>query len=92
MSTRQFKPFLLSGHKKTDSFIYIKKTIRRVKTDNEPNKPCERLDCPTSRREYEIYGKKYIVTRHFNGESDINQLITELAFARADRETGIKKL
>lgn len=34
---------------------------------------------PTSTREYEIRGKKYIVTSHYAGEKDIGQTIFTLA-------------
>mgnify|MGYP001857383210 len=44
---------------------------------------------PTSTREYEIRGKKYIVTSHYAGEKDIGQTIFALATDRAKRELGI---
>ena len=44
--------------------------------------------CPISQKEYEIDGKKYMVTRRFTGDKDINKLITELAVSRANRESG----
>lgn len=44
---------------------------------------------PTSTSEYEIRGKKYIVTSHYAGEKDIGQTIFTLATDRAKRELGI---
>ena len=44
---------------------------------------------PTSTREYEIRGKKYIVISHYAGEKDIGQTIFALATDRAKRELGI---
>ena len=43
----------------------------------------------TSINEYEIRGKKYIVTSHYTGEKDIGQVIYALATDRAKRELGI---
>lgn len=45
--------------------------------------------CPSSRKEYVIDGRKYMVTRHFTGEKDINEWIIELAIDRANREMGL---
>ena len=44
---------------------------------------------PTSINEYEIRGKKYIVTSHYVGEKEIRQVIYALATDRAKRELGI---
>lgn len=46
--------------------------------------------CPASQSEYVIDGETLIVTRHFVGDKDVNKVITELAFARADREMGLQ--
>lgn len=46
--------------------------------------------CPKSQSEHVIDGKKYIVTRHFTGEKDINKVISELAISRANREMGLR--
>lgn len=43
----------------------------------------------TSINEYEIRGKKYIVTSHYAGEKEIGQVIYTLATDRAKRELGI---
>ncbi|MDE7083591.1 MAG: hypothetical protein K2O89_07845 [Clostridia bacterium] len=45
--------------------------------------------CPKCEREYVIDGKKYIVTRHFTGDKNINQVVAELAVRRANREMGL---
>ena len=45
--------------------------------------------CPISQKEYVIDVERFFVTRHFVGNKDINQVITELAYARADREMGL---
>ena len=44
---------------------------------------------PTSTREYEIGGRKYIVTSHYAGDKDIGQVIYAIATDRAKRELGI---
>ena len=49
----------------------------------------EHGSAPTSMREYEIGGKKYIVTSHYAGDKDIGQTIFALATDRAKRELGI---
>jgi len=36
-----------------------------------------------------IEGKKYIVTRHFTGDKDIDQVIREIAVNRARRDFNI---
>ena len=45
--------------------------------------------CPTSQCEYEIDGKKYIVTRHLVGNKQLDRIITELAIKQANREMGL---
>ncbi|MCH5148343.1 MAG: hypothetical protein J1G05_03140 [Clostridiales bacterium] len=45
--------------------------------------------CPKDKATYDIDGNKYTVTRHFTGDKDINQVISELAESRAGRETGL---
>lgn len=50
----------------------------------------EQLDNhPTSERRCVIDGKRFVVTRHFEGNKDINTLITEIAVHRANREMGL---
>ena len=44
---------------------------------------------PTTTSEYEIRGKKYIVTSHYAGDKDIGQVIYAIATDRAKRELGI---
>lgn len=38
---------------------------------------------PTSRREYMIEGKRYIVTSHYTGKKDVDKVIREIALKRA---------
>ena len=49
----------------------------------------EHGSAPTSMREYEIGGKKYIVTSHYAGEKEIDRTIRSIAIDRAKREMGI---
>lgn len=49
----------------------------------------EHGSAPTSMREYEIGGKKYIVTSHYAGEKEIDSTIRSIAINRAKREMGI---
>ena len=44
---------------------------------------------PTSERECLINGKRFIVTRHFQGDKPLRELMTELAIKRANREMGL---
>lgn len=46
--------------------------------------------CPVSQKEYVIDGEKFKVTRHFVWEKDLNKIVVELAFDRADREMGLR--
>ena len=46
-------------------------------------------DYPTSERECEINGKRFIITRHFQGDKPLSELMTELAIKRANREMGL---
>ena len=46
-------------------------------------------DYPTSERECEINGKRFIITRHFMGDKPLGELMTELAIKRANREMGL---
>ena len=45
--------------------------------------------CPVEQKIYIFGNKSYTVIRHFTGEKDINQLVTEIAVSRANREMGI---
>ena len=51
----------------------------------ELNEKCK--DCPVRRSEYEIGGKKYIVTSHFVGNKDLDKVLYDIAFRRACEET-----
>lgn len=58
------------------------------------NKSAEQLteqysSCPSERNAYEAEGKKYSVTRYFTGDKKLNEVITELAVNRANREMGL---
>lgn len=55
------------------------------KTDN--NNPKE--NHPTSQRRCEINGKRFLITRHFEGDKDLTTLMTEIAISRANREMGL---
>ena len=44
---------------------------------------------PTSERKCVINGKYFIVTRHFQGDKSLRELMTELAIKRANREMGL---
>lgn len=55
-------------------------------TDKETE---SKKDVTTSRKEYEIEGKRFLVTRHFAGEKELTALVKELAVRRADREMGL---
>ncbi|MDE6411946.1 MAG: hypothetical protein K2L02_05385 [Clostridia bacterium] len=46
-------------------------------------------NAPSSQSEYMIEGKKYIVTRHFAGDKDIDQVIREIAVNRARRDFNL---
>ena len=49
----------------------------------------EHGSAPTSMREYEIGGKRYIVTSHYAGEKEIDSTIRSISIDRAKREMGI---
>ena len=46
-------------------------------------------DYPTSQRRCEINGKRFLITRHFEGDKDVTTLMTEIAISRANREMGL---
>ena len=48
-------------------------------------------DAPKRTSEYEIEGKKFIVTSHFVGTKDLDKTMYQLAFNRACEET-LKKM
>ena len=86
-----------SKHKNCAFHIHIEK-IRlgrklfkgRIATKQITESLKEQYDtCPTSRCEYEIDGKKYIVIRHFVGNKEIDRLMSELAVSQANREMGL---
>lgn len=58
------------------------------------NKTLEQLrgefsNAPTSQREYVIEGKKYIVTSHYCGNKDLDDIIRRVAVNRAYRDMGL---
>lgn len=58
------------------------------------NKTLEQLreefsNAPTSQREYMIEGKKYIVTSHYCGNKDVDDIIRRVAVNRAYRDLGL---
>ncbi len=60
----------------------------------EENKNKEKIknrteDYPTSQRRCEIDGKRFLITRHFEGNRDLSALMTEIAISRANREMGL---
>lgn len=59
------------------------------------NKTLEQLreefaGAPTSQKEYMIEGKKYIVTSHFCGNKNVDEVLRRIAVNRAYREAGLK--
>lgn len=56
------------------------------KTDNKNN---QKENHPTSQRRCEINGKRFLITRHFEGDQDLSTLMTEIAISRANREMGL---
>ena len=44
---------------------------------------------PTKQKEYIIAGKRYLITRYYHGEKDLNEQILDLAVTRAKREMGL---
>lgn len=46
-------------------------------------------NAPTSQREYMIEGKKYIVTSHYCGNKDVDDIIRRVAVNRAYRDLGL---
>ena len=45
---------------------------------------------PTSQKEYMIEGKRYIVTSHFVGDKDVDEVLRKIAVNRAYRDAGLK--
>ena len=56
------------------------------KVDDSAKKPDE---APTSQRKCVIDGKRFVLTRHFERESPLSEIMTEIAIKRADRELGL---
>ncbi len=44
-------------------------------------------DAPKRTAEYEIDGKKYVVTSHFVGNKNLDKVLYDIAFRRACEET-----
>ena len=60
----------------------------------EANKKTDKIknqteDNPTTQRTCEINGKRFLITRHFEGNQDLSTLMTEIAISRANREMGL---
>ncbi len=55
------------------------------KTDNEDNR---KENYHVSRRRCEINGKRFSITRHFEGDRDLSTVMAEIAVSRADSEMG----
>lgn len=53
------------------------------------NKNQQTTNYPTSQRRCEIKGKRFLITRHFEGNQDLSTLMTEIAISRANREMGL---
>ena len=60
------------------------KTDKRADKKNSPKE-----SYPTSQRRCEIHGKRFLITRHFEGDKDLTTIMTEIAIRRADREMGL---
>ena len=48
-----------------------------------------KVEGQTIKVEHIIEGKKFVVTRHFVGDKDLQSLIMDLAVSRAKREMGL---
>ena len=59
-------------------------TYKETDTKNEQTE-----NHPTSQRRCEINGKHFLINRHFEGNTDLNTLMAEIAISRANREMGI---
>ena len=46
-------------------------------------------DAPTSQREYVIRGKKYVVTSHYTGDKDVNEVLQRIAVNRVLKDMGL---
>lgn len=44
---------------------------------------------PTSKRKCVIDGKRFLVTRHFTGEKNLNDIMSDIAINMANREMGL---
>ena len=61
-----------------------------METDKKMNdKNNSKENQPTSQRRCEINGKRFLITRHFEGNQDLSTLMTEIAISRANREMGL---
>ena len=70
-----------------DLTINIRRKMSYGKTMQQLS--AEHSSAPTSMREYEIGGKRYIVTSHYAGEKEIDSTIRSIAIDGAKREMGI---
>lgn len=46
-------------------------------------------NAPTSQREYMIEGKRYIVTSHYTGNKDVDEVIRKIAVNRAYKDLKV---
>ncbi len=61
-----------------------------METDKKMNdKNNSKENQPTSQRKCEINGKRFLITRHFDGNQDLKTLMAEIAISRANREMGL---
>lgn len=61
-----------------------------MKTDKDIENAKKRADnSPVSQRKYTIDGKRFNVTRHFDGARRLNSIVTEVAVHRANNEMGL---
>lgn len=56
------------------------------KTENTKK---QKENYPTSERRCVIDGKRFVVTRHFEGDKSLSAIMAEIAISRANREMGI---
>lgn len=67
----------------------IKIHKRRANTDKITENAKNQTEEFPAQRKCVIEGKHFIVTRHFAGDKNLSNIITEIAKNRADREMGL---
>ena len=61
-----------------------------INTNNTTNNiNNQKENYPTSQRRCEINGKRFLVTRYFEGDKDLGTIMSEIAISRANREMGL---